>query len=498
MEMEARKTAIDKIYKRRNRYEIPEYQREEVWGTKEKQLLIDTILRGWKLPKFYFLKTGPSSYEVVDGQQRLTAIFEFLDGELELSAETSEQYEGAETYDDLDIDVSDRFDDFEIDFDEIDEATEGEIEEFFKRLQGGFRLNSPERLNAVPSKLTTFCRGLAKHKFFKSAVAFKDKRYAYFDVAAKAAAIEIDGLDAGMRINELEPLFKSQAAFSPASKVGRRLKAALDFLGEALPENSRALRLRSVTQSIITLACKLNENDLTEGNGARFRSFVDKFIDELAHQVELGHAATDTDYLAFQRTVSANVKGGARMRHQILLRKLFQFDPAFVEGFGADVVAASGTDAAIKAAQMQIANLISTINTLYSAKHGKDLFKATNKTATAQIELGEICHDVDGYEKLVENLYFLVWEGPKGRLDAIPESFKTVNTLRTEIQHDVDHGGVKDVKKKKIAAATAFQSLAGIASPAAAPPERFPFVQLQLLTAVRADLVTLRKMVEES
>lgn len=62
MKMEARKTAIDKIYKRRNRYEIPEYQREEVWGLKEKQLLIDTILREWKLPKFYFLKSGPSSF----------------------------------------------------------------------------------------------------------------------------------------------------------------------------------------------------------------------------------------------------------------------------------------------------------------------------------------------------------------------------------------------------------------------------------------------------
>jgi uncharacterized protein with ParB-like and HNH nuclease domain len=70
MKMESRKQAIDKIYKRRNRYEIPEYQREEVWGAPEKQLLIDTILKGWKLPKFYFLKTSETGYEVVDGQHR--------------------------------------------------------------------------------------------------------------------------------------------------------------------------------------------------------------------------------------------------------------------------------------------------------------------------------------------------------------------------------------------------------------------------------------------
>jgi len=38
-------------------------------------------LRNWKLPKFYFLRTSeePEEFEVVDGQQRLLAIFEFFD-----------------------------------------------------------------------------------------------------------------------------------------------------------------------------------------------------------------------------------------------------------------------------------------------------------------------------------------------------------------------------------------------------------------------------------
>jgi hypothetical protein len=32
MKMLSDKRAIDKIYKRRNRYEIPEWQRQEVWS----------------------------------------------------------------------------------------------------------------------------------------------------------------------------------------------------------------------------------------------------------------------------------------------------------------------------------------------------------------------------------------------------------------------------------------------------------------------------------
>src|SRR3982750_2981735 len=94
MKMSAQKRAIDKIYKRRDRYEIPDWQREEVWSDDKKRKLIDTILRGWKLPKFYFQKTisNPDEYDVVDGQQRLAAIFEFKDGDLKLSEDTAKEF----------------------------------------------------------------------------------------------------------------------------------------------------------------------------------------------------------------------------------------------------------------------------------------------------------------------------------------------------------------------------------------------------------------------
>lgn len=78
MKMETRSRAIDKIYKRRDRIEMPDFQREEVWSDDRKRLLIDSILRGWHLPKFYFRKTDDGGFDCVDGQQRLSAIFLFL------------------------------------------------------------------------------------------------------------------------------------------------------------------------------------------------------------------------------------------------------------------------------------------------------------------------------------------------------------------------------------------------------------------------------------
>ena len=77
MKMTGERRAVDKIFRRRNRYEIPDWQRGDVWDRPKKQRLIDSMLRGWKLPKFYFVKTSEDQYLVEDGQQRLLAIFEF-------------------------------------------------------------------------------------------------------------------------------------------------------------------------------------------------------------------------------------------------------------------------------------------------------------------------------------------------------------------------------------------------------------------------------------
>jgi hypothetical protein len=60
----------------------PDYQREAVWTTPQKQLLIDSLLNGIDIPKLYFhqRKQIPPEFDVVDGQQRIRAVTEFLEG----------------------------------------------------------------------------------------------------------------------------------------------------------------------------------------------------------------------------------------------------------------------------------------------------------------------------------------------------------------------------------------------------------------------------------
>lgn len=59
----------------------PSYQRADVWPNQDAQMLIESVLRGVPLPSIILLEMASdrgTSYEVVDGKQRLTSILRFI------------------------------------------------------------------------------------------------------------------------------------------------------------------------------------------------------------------------------------------------------------------------------------------------------------------------------------------------------------------------------------------------------------------------------------
>ncbi len=488
--MQSMKRAIDKVYKRRDRYEIPEWQRQEVWSRSKKQNLIDSILRGWKLPKFYFLKLSddPEGYEVVDGQQRLVTILEFFDNEFPLADDSAREF-GGTYYQDLPDKYTDVFDDYEIEFDEIEDASDEEVKQFFQRLQDGLPLTSSEKLNSIHSKLRDFVMRQTKHSFFKKVTA-SDKRYGHFDILAKTAAIEIDGTEVGLRYDDLHAVFESQAAFSSRSNVAKRITQALNFVDEGFAEDKAALlRNRTIVQSLLTLVCRLIQSGKAVGYKRKVAEFFEKFLKELNRQVELGQEATDPDYLRFQRTINANIKAGSRIRQEILLRKLLVFDPTFAEMLDPAAIAEGGLQTAIKADVAEISRLIAESNEKYSAQHSTNLFKPTNKTTQAQGRIGTAIQDYGGYKTFIDDLYFLFHEGVGTRLEGkTPQSFKDVNTLRSDLHHDLDHGKPAKVRAKKKKSGEVFKKYSGVPSPAGLAPERFLVVQANILAAIKSDL----------
>lgn len=63
----------------------PEYQRRLRWDTPKKSRFIESLLLNVPVPPIFFYESDAARYEVMDGQQRLNAVREFINGEFALS-----------------------------------------------------------------------------------------------------------------------------------------------------------------------------------------------------------------------------------------------------------------------------------------------------------------------------------------------------------------------------------------------------------------------------
>jgi len=129
----------------------PEFQRRAVWAQNAKSYLIDTIVRGKPIPKLIIsqqLAGSRTTRIVVDGQQRLRAILDFVDGNYKISSAHNKEFAGL-TYDGLPKIVKDEFLQYEIGADLLFNIPYEEILDIFARINTyTVTLNTQEKRNA--------------------------------------------------------------------------------------------------------------------------------------------------------------------------------------------------------------------------------------------------------------------------------------------------------------------------------------------------------------
>jgi len=148
----------------------PEYQRRAVWTDKERSHLISTICEKLPFPEVYVQittvpATGEQSLVVVDGQQRLTSVFMFIDGEIALP--DSHPWNGARLAD-LPPPVQTAFWEYKIVVRQLSDVSDAEIREIFERLNiNSFSLNDQELRNArYKGAFISLAERLADNPFF--------------------------------------------------------------------------------------------------------------------------------------------------------------------------------------------------------------------------------------------------------------------------------------------------------------------------------------------
>lgn len=63
---------------------FPHYQRRDRWNSEKQSALIESFLLNVPIPPVYLSEDNYGEYSVIDGKQRITAIYEFLNGNLKL------------------------------------------------------------------------------------------------------------------------------------------------------------------------------------------------------------------------------------------------------------------------------------------------------------------------------------------------------------------------------------------------------------------------------
>ena len=149
-----------------------DFQREVVWKTKQKSELIESVLMGLPIPIMYLYEDKFANLVVVDGRQRLTAFFDFLDERFELTGLKILKKLNGKKFGELAPVYQSKLEDYQLITQIIKPPTpDSVIFNVFDRVnRGGTSLNNQEMRNALyQGNSTKLLDIIAKSQEFKDA-----------------------------------------------------------------------------------------------------------------------------------------------------------------------------------------------------------------------------------------------------------------------------------------------------------------------------------------
>ncbi len=151
-------TLVNRIRKKQIKLD-PEYQRKKRWNDEASSQLIESLILNIPIPTIYLSQDidvdeedeGISRYSVIDGQQRLTAIFKFMTNELVLIGMGVLEPLNGYTYDELPPFLKRRLEERTIKCLRIDSTLDAQVKyDIFERLNSGaVKLEAQELRNAI-------------------------------------------------------------------------------------------------------------------------------------------------------------------------------------------------------------------------------------------------------------------------------------------------------------------------------------------------------------
>lgn len=229
-----------------------DFQREGVWKTQQKRELIESILMGLPLPIFYFNEDKAGRLIVIDGRQRLSAIFSFLDNEFVLDNLKILDEFNKKKFSDLDPVYQSKIEDYQIMAHVIQPMTPDRVKfDIFDRVnRAGTKLNKQEIRNALyQGNATALLNKISKSNEFAEAT----EHYFLKDTRMKDRYLLIRFIAFYLYYNK--KLHKNNVStgelYQYAGDIDELLGLAMDYLNLANEEeikNIKDITIRSLEQ----------------------------------------------------------------------------------------------------------------------------------------------------------------------------------------------------------------------------------------------------------
>ena len=304
-----------------------EYQRSEVWPKRKKQLLIDSIIRGYDISTIFLRHKNDGIIECLDGQQRLKAIFSFMDNEYNLTPEIIEELDEALAFDDLSDELKFKIKGFVLRSATVFAVDDETTTDIFLRLQEGMPLNSPEKLNAMGGKFRKMVFELAENKFFKD-IGLANTRFAHRYLAAQILTQALAGNPpenqfVSVKFPTLKKYYKDYKKTGVSDADLKKVKSTLSLLSKSLGEKLSAIKYRSDIISIYTFAVHIQNKYVLVGMDSKIGEFLLDFIDKVNNPNLLPEDKTHTPYRTYARlrSSSADSAPNIKERHEIIVSK---------------------------------------------------------------------------------------------------------------------------------------------------------------------------------
>lgn len=206
----------------------PKYQRQSIWSNEQQSLLIDSILKNIPIPPIFLResidKKGKTTFEVIDGKQRLTSIFRFIENEIATADDDNDAlYVGElaglkitdlETDESLG-DVLSEFWSYPLPVEYVYTLDDNTVEKIFDRLnRSGEKLTGQELRNAnyYDSELLKLAYKFAKSKYWNEQLAITNKnRMEDIELVSEFIFLLIEEQELSATPNEIDSLYKKYA-----------------------------------------------------------------------------------------------------------------------------------------------------------------------------------------------------------------------------------------------------------------------------------------------